>query len=59
MDSGYLVKGDLDNYVIVVSGLLEGVARVSEIMAAAKAPEDIMQYYREAIGLLLQGIRAR
>lgn len=33
MDTGYLVRGDLDNYVIVVSGLLEGVARVSEIMA--------------------------
>ncbi|AIQ67346.1 TetR/AcrR family transcriptional regulator [Paenibacillus graminis] len=59
MDTGYLIKGNLDNYVIIVSGLLEGVARVSEIMAAAKAPEDIMQYYREAIGLLLQGIRAR
>ncbi|MBW4081535.1 TetR/AcrR family transcriptional regulator [Paenibacillus sp. S150] len=59
MGSGYLIRGDLDHYVIVVSGLLEGVSRVSEIMASAKSPEDIMQYYREAIGLLLQGIRAR
>lgn len=59
MDSGYLIKGNLNNYVIVVSGLLEGVCRVSEIMASAKSPEDIMQYYREAIGMLLQGIRVR
>ncbi len=59
MDSGYLMNGNLNNYVIVVSGLLEGVGRVSEIIASAKAPEDIMQYYREAIRLLLQGMRAR
>ncbi|WP_342438697.1 TetR/AcrR family transcriptional regulator [Paenibacillus sp. FSL L8-0436] len=57
MDTGYLVKGNLDNYVIIVSGLLEGISRVSEITVLAKAPEDIMEYYRDAIRLLLQGIR--
>ncbi|MGN7762865.1 TetR/AcrR family transcriptional regulator [Paenibacillus sp. 22594] len=59
MDSGYLVRGDLDNYVIVVSGLLEGIGRVSEIMTVVHAPNDIMKYYREAIALLLQGMRVR
>ncbi|MNU08569.1 hypothetical protein D3C72_2546690 [compost metagenome] len=57
MDTGFLAKGNLDNYVIIVSGLLEGIARVSEITVLAKAPEDIMGYYRDAIRLLLQGIR--
>ncbi|KAI7260899.1 hypothetical protein KC345_g9949 [Hortaea werneckii] len=59
MDSGYLVTGNLDNYVIIVSGMLEGIGRVSEITALAKAPEDIKGYYREAIQLFLQGIRTR
>lgn len=57
MDTGYLVKGNLDNYVIIVSGLLEGISRVSEITVLANTPEDIMEYYRDAIRLLLQGIR--
>jgi AcrR family transcriptional regulator len=59
MDSGFLVRGDLDKYVVILSGLLEGIGRVSEITALAKAPEDIMKYYREAIQLLLQGMRTR
>ncbi|WP_249897063.1 TetR/AcrR family transcriptional regulator [Paenibacillus sp. PK3_47] len=59
MDSGFLVQGDLEKYVVIVSGLLEGICRVSEITALAKAPEDIMKYYREAIHLLLQGMRTR
>lgn len=59
MDSGYLIKGDLNNYLIVVVGLLDGVGRVCEIMSIDKGPEEIMKYYKEAIGLLLQGIRTR
>lgn len=59
IDSGYLIKGSLDNYVIIVSGLLEGITRVSELTAFAKTPEDMMACYREAISMLLQGIRAR
>lgn len=43
--------------MIIVSGLLEGISRVSEITVLANAPEDIMEYYRDAIRLLLQGIR--
>ena len=59
MDSGYLITGNLDNYVIIVSGMLEGISRVSEITALAKGPEDIREYYRGAIQLLLQGLRTR
>ncbi|MHA6531219.1 TetR/AcrR family transcriptional regulator [Paenibacillus sp. BAC0078] len=59
MDSGYLIKGDLNNYLIVLSGLLDGVGRICEIISIDKEPEGIMKYYREAIGLLLQGIRAQ
>ena len=59
MDSGYLITGNLDNYVIIVSGMLEGIGRVSEITSIATSPEDISEYYRGAIELLLQGIRKR
>ncbi|WP_342424745.1 TetR/AcrR family transcriptional regulator [Paenibacillus sp. FSL E2-0178] len=59
MDSGYLIPGNLDNYVTIVSGMLEGIGRVSEITALAKGPEDIREYYRGAIQLLLQGLRTR
>ena len=59
MDSGYLVTGDLDSYVVIVSGMLEGISRVSEITTPAKGPEAIREYYREAVQLLLQGMRTR
>ena len=59
MDSGYLISGNLDNYVIIVSGMLEGISRVSEITALANGPEDIREYYRGAVQLLLQGLRNR
>ncbi|WNS41111.1 TetR/AcrR family transcriptional regulator [Paenibacillus sp. MMS20-IR301] len=57
MDSGYLAPGNLDKYVIIVSGMLEGICRVSEITALAQNSEDIREYYRGAIQMLLQGMR--
>lgn len=59
MDSGYLAAGNLDSYVIIVSGMLEGISRVSEITALAKGPDAIREYYRGAVQLLLQGMRTR
>lgn len=57
IDSGYFIKGELEGYVIIVSGMLEGIGRVSEFSVQAKTAEDIKKYYREAVRLLLQGIR--
>lgn len=57
IDTNYLLAGDLENYVIIVNGMLEGIGRVAEISVHAKTPEDIMKYYREAVRLLLQGMR--
>lgn len=59
MDSGYLIQMDLDHYVVIISGMLEGIGRVSEITSPSEGPAEIKKYYRDAIGLLLQGIRAR
>lgn len=59
MDSGYLIHQDLDRYVVIVCGMLEGIGRVSEITASSEGTEEIRSYYRDAIGLLLQGMRAR
>lgn len=41
IETGYLVKGDLENYVIIVSGMLEGIGRVSEFSIHEKTQEDI------------------
>jgi len=57
IDTGYFIKGDLEDYVIIVSGMLEGIGRVSEFSIHQKTAEDIKKYYREAVRLLLQGIR--
>lgn len=57
IDTGYFIKDDLEDYVIVVSGMLEGIGRVSEFSIHEKTSEDIKQHYRGAIRLLLQGIR--
>lgn len=57
IDTGYFIKGDLEDYVIIVSGMLEGIGRVSEFSIHEKTSEDIKKYYRGAVKLLLQGIR--
>jgi AcrR family transcriptional regulator len=56
MDAGYFIKGDLEDYVIIVSGMLEGIGRVSEYSIHEKTSDDIKKYYRESVRLLLQGI---
>lgn len=56
MDTGDFIKGDLEDYVIIVNGMLEGIGRVSEYSIHEKTSDDIKKYYREAVRLLLQGI---
>jgi AcrR family transcriptional regulator len=56
MDTGDFIKGDLEDYVIIVNGMLEGIGRVSEYSIHEKTADDIRKYYREAVRLLLQGI---
>ncbi|WP_342564628.1 TetR/AcrR family transcriptional regulator [Paenibacillus sp. FSL R7-0345] len=58
MDSGYLASGDLNHYVVIVCGMLEGIGRVREITAPSEGTADVMKYYRDGIKLLLQGLRA-
>lgn len=59
MDTGYFIKGDLEDYVIIVSGMLEGIGRVSEFCVHGKTPDDIKRYYQLSVRLLLQGICTR
>lgn len=58
MDSGYLIRGDLDNYVITLSAMLEGICRVHEITGRNDTPEAIRAYYRAGIQILLQGMQS-
>lgn len=56
MDTGYFIKGDLEDCVIIVNGMLEGIGRVSEYSMSEKTSDDIKKYYRESVRLLLRGI---
>ncbi|CAH1054614.1 TetR/AcrR family transcriptional regulator [Paenibacillus pseudetheri] len=56
MDTGNFIKGDLEDYVIIVNGMLEGIGRVSEYSMHEKTSDDIKKYYRESVRLLLRGI---
>ncbi|NQX47303.1 TetR/AcrR family transcriptional regulator [Paenibacillus tritici] len=58
MDSGYLNNMNLESCVITLSGMLEGIGRVNEITTIANTREEIRAYYRAAVQILLQGIRA-
>ncbi|WP_052380479.1 TetR/AcrR family transcriptional regulator [Paenibacillus camerounensis] len=58
MDSGYLASGNLDHYVVIVCGMLEGIGRVREITAPSEGTAEVMKYYRDGVRLLLQGMRA-
>ena len=57
IDTHYLVDDDPEDYVIILSALLEGVGKVSEIAKVPPELEDIKKYYRKSLRLLLQGIR--
>lgn len=59
MDTNYFIQGDLEDYVIIVSGMLEGIGRVSEFSVHAKTAEDIKKYYQKSVRLLLQGLCTR
>lgn len=56
MEAGYFIQGDLEEYVIMVSGMLEGIGRVSEFLIYEKSSDDIKKYYQTSVRLLLQGI---
>lgn len=57
MATGYFISVDLEEFVIILGGMLEGIGRVSEFSIHEKSPEDIQRFFRQAVKLLLQGIR--
>ncbi|WP_189032437.1 TetR/AcrR family transcriptional regulator [Paenibacillus albidus] len=57
LDTGYLKEGSIEDYLIIFSGLMEGIAKVSELMLHRATSEHISRYYREAMRLLLAGAR--
>lgn len=59
MATGYFINVDLEDYVIILSGMFEGIGRVSEFTAPEKSLKDIQRYYKQAVKLLLEGIRSK
>ncbi|MFC4599869.1 TetR/AcrR family transcriptional regulator [Cohnella hongkongensis] len=59
MEKGELARGDLDRSVILVSSMLEGLGKLYYAPDLAKQQDKVREYYRDAVRLLLEGIRAK
>jgi Transcriptional regulator len=59
MEKGELAQGDVDRLVVLVSSMLEGLGKLYYMPDPGKDHGKISQYYRDAIRLLLEGIRAK
>ncbi|MFE4710895.1 TetR/AcrR family transcriptional regulator [Paenibacillus sp. NPDC056722] len=57
INTHYLKADEPEDIVVILSGLLEGVGKVSEISRSPMGIEEIKEYYRKSLRLLLQGIR--
>lgn len=59
IDTHYLKGDNPEDYVVIISGLLEGMGKVSEIAQQSIGLKDVQESYRKSLRLLLQGIRAQ
>ncbi|BBI31364.1 TetR/AcrR family transcriptional regulator [Cohnella abietis] len=61
MEQGELIAGDLDRLVIIVSSVFEGLSKLYYIDNRETAEKQIWvsEFYRDAVNLLLNGIRAK
>jgi len=59
MEKGELAQGDLDRLVVLVSSMMEGLGKLYYMPDLGKDHDKIRQYYRDAVILLLEGIRAK
>ncbi len=59
MEKGELANGDLDRLVILVSSMMEGLGKLIYMPDFGKDQDKIRPYYRDAVKLLLEGIRAK
>ncbi len=59
MEKGELAPGDLDRTVILVSSMMEGLGKLYYAPDLAKQQDKVREYYRDAVRLLLEGIRAK
>jgi AcrR family transcriptional regulator len=58
MERGEFINGDLDERVIIVSSMLEGLGKIYYMVDREKEQEKVRRVYREAVNLLLNGMRA-
>lgn len=59
MEKGEILKGDVDEMVIIVSSMLEGLGKIYYMVDREKEQERVSRFYREAVRALLNGIRAK
>ncbi|MFC4303182.1 TetR/AcrR family transcriptional regulator [Cohnella boryungensis] len=59
MERGDFAGGDLDRLVVLVSSLMEGLSKIYYMDEREREQESVRAYYRDAVRLLLEGIRAK
>ncbi|GAA3412585.1 TetR/AcrR family transcriptional regulator [Paenibacillus hodogayensis] len=58
MERGELARGELDEKVIIISSMLEGLGKTYYMYDREKEQDTVKAIYRKAVHLLLDGIRA-
>jgi len=59
MERGDLEQGDLDRMVVLVSSMMEGLGKIYYMLDRDKEQDKVREYYRDAVRMLLEGIRAK
>ncbi|WP_239616280.1 TetR/AcrR family transcriptional regulator [Cohnella mopanensis] len=59
MEKGDFASGDLDQMVFIVSSMFEGLAKIYYMVDREREQDKVREYYRSAVQLVLNGIRAK
>ncbi|WP_040949860.1 TetR/AcrR family transcriptional regulator [Gorillibacterium massiliense] len=58
LDSGYFKEGEVEDYVLIISGMLEGLGKICEWSGLGDNISKVKAYYRKAVACFLDGVRA-
>lgn len=59
MDKGVLARADLEEMVIIVSSMFEGLGKIYYSIDRQQEPDRVTRFYKQAVGVLLNGIRKK
>lgn len=59
MESGDFAEADLDQQVLIVSSMFEGLGKIYYLVDREQEQDKVRDYYEKAVRLMLDGIRAK